>query len=122
MVYEYGMGTTIRSHQVPSDDFTVSESLRQTRDEEVQEIAEESYRGAHRLLTDHRDLLDEIAERLLAHEVIERDEIREIMDRHRAGKPPLRAVPRPRSPARERRAPPATVAEALASEPPQEPE
>ena len=75
MVYEYGMGTTIRSHQVPSDDFTVSESLRQTRDEEVQEIAEEAYRGAHRLLTDHRDLLDEIAERLLANEVIERDEI-----------------------------------------------
>ena len=65
MVYEYGMGTVIRSHQVPSDDYTVSESLRQTRDEEVQEIAEEAYRGAHRLLTDHRDLLDEIAERLL---------------------------------------------------------
>ncbi len=84
MVYEYGMGTKIRSHQVPSDDYTVSESLRQTRDEEVQEIAEEAYRGAHRLLTDHRDLLDEIAERLLANEVIERDEIQVIMDRHRA--------------------------------------
>src|SRR4030095_15944907 len=36
MVFEYGMGTVIRSHQVPSDDYTVSESLRQTRDEEVQ--------------------------------------------------------------------------------------
>ena len=38
MVYEYGMGTSIRSHQVPADDFTVSEALRRTRDEEVQAI------------------------------------------------------------------------------------
>ena len=35
MVHEYGMGTSIRAHQVPGDDFTISESLRQTRDEEV---------------------------------------------------------------------------------------
>jgi cell division protease FtsH len=60
MVYEYGMGTQIRSHQVPGDDYTVSEALRRTRDEEVTAIAEEAYRGAHRLLSDHRDLLDEI--------------------------------------------------------------
>ncbi len=65
MVHEYGMGTTIRSHQVPATTTTVSEALRQTRDEEVQAIAEEAYRGATELLTDHRDLLDEIAERLL---------------------------------------------------------
>jgi ATP-dependent Zn protease len=84
MVYEYGMGTSIRSHQVPADDYNVSEALRRTRDEEVQAIAEEAYRGAYRLLIDHRDLLDEIAERLLANEVIERDEIRSIMDGERA--------------------------------------
>jgi cell division protease FtsH len=84
MVFDYGMGTTIRSHQVPGDDFTVSEALRQTRDEEVQAIAEEAYRGAHRLLTDHRDLLDDIASRLLANEVIEHDEIQRIMSQRRA--------------------------------------
>ena len=66
MVHEYGMGTSIRAHQVPGDDHTVSEALRQTRDEEVQAIAEEAYRGATELLIDHRDLLDEIAERLLS--------------------------------------------------------
>ena len=81
MVYEYGMGTTIRSHQVPADDFAISEATRQLRDEEVREVAEDAYRGASRLLTDHRDLLDVIAERLLAHEVIEREEIQEIMRR-----------------------------------------
>ena len=83
MVYEYAMGTHIRSHQVPGDDYGVSEALRQTRDEEVQAIAEEAYRGAHRLLTDHRDLLDQVAERLLENEAIERDEIVEIMRAHR---------------------------------------
>jgi cell division protease FtsH len=83
MVYEYAMGTQIRSHQVPGDDYGVSEALRRTRDEEVQAIAEEAYRGAHRLLTDHRDLLDEVAERLLRNESIERDEIQELMRDHR---------------------------------------
>ena len=115
MIYEYGMGTTIRSHQVPSDDFTVSEALRTTRDEEVQEIAEESYRGAHRLLSDHRDLLDEIAERLLAQEVIEHEQIHEIMKRRRTdgdGDRPRRREPEPSEPAA------APVAEALASKPP----
>ena len=83
MVHEYGMGTQIRSHQVPADDHTVSESLRQTRDEEVEAIAEEAYRGAYNLITDHRDLLDEIAEGLLAKEAIEREEIQAIMARRR---------------------------------------
>jgi cell division protease FtsH len=83
MVHEYAMGTGIRAHQVSGDDFGASEHLRRLRDEEVQEIADEAYRGAERLLTDHRDLLDKIAERLLVNEVIERAEIREII--HGAG-------------------------------------
>jgi cell division protease FtsH len=83
MVHEYGMGTTIRAHQVPGDDFTVSDALRQVRDEEVQALAEEAYRGAHRLLTDHRDLLDEIASRLLVNEVMEREEMQRIMSGRR---------------------------------------
>ena len=64
MVDDYAMGTHIRSHQVPSQDFRTSEALRQIRDEEVQAIAEEAYRGAHQLLSDHRDLLDLVAEQL----------------------------------------------------------
>jgi cell division protease FtsH len=112
MVHEYGMGTSIRSHQVPSDDFTVSEAMRQTRDEEVQEIAEEAYRGATELLTDHRDLLDLIAERLLAQEVIEREEIRQIMavTRGELGMPEELAEP-----------PAGIPAAALASRPPDAP-
>jgi cell division protease FtsH len=115
MVYEYGMGTSIRSHQVPADDYNVSEALRQTRDEEVSEISEEAYRGAYRLLVDHRDLLDGIAERLLDNEVIEHDEIREIMDRDRA-----QSAPSPDGVAPERDRPPTgDRAAALASKPPE---
>jgi ATP-dependent Zn protease len=117
MVYEYGMGTSIRSHQVPADDYTVSEALRRTRDEEVQAISEEAYRGAYHLLADHRDLLDEIAERLIANELIERDEIREIMDRSRSGAPEPGEL-REREDARRLAG---EAAEALASEPPDEP-
>jgi len=115
MVYEYAMGTTIRAHQLPADDFTTSESLRQTRDEEVHAIAEEAYRGAHRLLADHRDLLDEIAERLLANEVIEHEEIAEIMASQRHGRERPTERPEPVE------APPGIPAEALASEPPPDP-
>jgi cell division protease FtsH len=79
MVYEYGMGTTIRSHQVPANDWNISEMMRQRRDEEVTEIAEEAYRGAQALILEHRDLLDEIAHALLDREVIEHEEIVQIM-------------------------------------------
>jgi cell division protease FtsH len=120
MVYEYGMGTVIRSHQVPPDDITVSESLRQTRDEEVQEIAEEAYRGAHRLLTDHRDLLDEAAERLLQNEVIEREEIKQIMRRHRTAGSAERREQRLRLRESERVA--GSGAEAIATDPPEDAE
>jgi len=111
MVYEYAMGTQIRSHQVPGDDFGVSEALRQTRDEEVQAIAEEAYRGAHQLLTDHHDLLDQVAERLLENEAIERDEIVEIMRAHRerSGEEPATAEHRS-----------VGHAEVVASEPPED--
>ncbi len=110
MVYEYAMGTQIRAHQVPGDDYGVSEALRQTRDEEVEAIAEEAYRGAHQLLIDHRDLLDDVAERLLDNESIEREEIVEIMRAHReqGGKPP--APPEPEAAGR---------AAVMASEPPE---
>ena len=118
MVYEYGMGTSIRSHQVPADDYNVSEALRRTRDEEVQEISEEAYRGAYRLLADHRDLLDEIAERLLANEVIEHDEIRSIMDRDREAD----TAPRELDERKDAKVRAGDAAEALVTKPPESPE
>jgi cell division protease FtsH len=121
MVYEYAMGTQIRSHQVPADDYGASEALRRTRDEEVQAIAEEAYRGAHRVLVDNRDLLDEIAERLLRNEVIERDEIQEILAHRRVERMSDLERPAEREPE-----PPRDVAgdrtEVFATKPPPRPE
>ena len=119
MVYEYGMGTAIRSHQVPANDWNVSEMMRQRRDEEVTDVAEEAYRGAHRLISENRDLLDEIAERLLAQESIDRGEIATIMGAHWAGETPKRnrdPEPRSASPAAE-----ALHSSERASEPPTPP-
>jgi cell division protease FtsH len=116
MVYDYAMGTQIRSHQLPGDDLGASEAMRRTRDEEVQAIAEEAYRGAHRLLIDHRDLLDEIGQRLLDNEVIEREEIQELMTNSSFGNlaaPQARDL-EPLPPVASR------PAEALVSEPPPE--
>jgi cell division protease FtsH len=106
MVHEYGMGTSIRSHQVPADDLATSESLRQTRDEEVTELAEQAYRCAQELLTANRDLLDTIAEKLLTDEAIERDAILQIMGKEEETVLDVQ-VPQPGLPA-----------EALVSEPP----
>ncbi len=117
MVYEYAMGTQIHAHQLPEDDSSSADATRQTRDEEVTAIAEEAYRGAHRLLVDHRDLLDEIAGRLLVNEIIERDEIMQIMASHRDGsQAPEKAGEQETPPAEDaRRA--GRPAEALAAKP-----
>ena len=112
MIHEYGMGTAIRSHQVPGDDVTVSEALRQTRDEEVQAVTDEAYRGAEDLLTDHRDLLDEIAERLLS--------TRGDRARRDPRDPRLRAPQCHEGPPELLDGAPGIPAEALASEPPPE--
>ena len=105
----------------PADDFGASEALRRTRDEEVQAIAEEAYRGAHRLLVDHRDLLDEIAERLLANEVIEREEIVEILLRTAAVERASTPTPSPSASPRSRPTSRPSATEALASKPPPPP-
>jgi cell division protease FtsH len=85
MVYEYGMGSSIHARQALADDHSVSDAFRRRRDEEVEALADEAYRGAHRLISDHRDLLDEIAETLLQNEIIERVDIETIMDGRRVG-------------------------------------
>jgi cell division protease FtsH len=82
MVSEYGMGTQISSRRMPMDDYSVSEATRRMVDEEQQELTDLALRRAHRLIEDHRDALEEIAAELLAHEVLERDTIEQIMARH----------------------------------------
>ena len=80
MVHEYAMGTSITSRQVSAEGGAVSDRTRQLRDEEQQHLTDEAMRGAARLITEHRDKLDELASALLRNEVLEREDIDRIMD------------------------------------------
>ena len=79
MVHEYGMGTAIASLQVAHEGGAVSDRTRQLRDTEQQHLADEALRKAMRLIEQHRAQLDEMAELLLANEVLERPDIERVM-------------------------------------------
>jgi cell division protease FtsH len=107
MVTDYGMGTTITSRRVPVDDYSVSEASRRIVDEEQQELTDQAYRRAQKMITEHRPLLNAFAHRLLSNEVMERTDIEEMVADYHAGTlaaPPLSngsgpvAVPEPGAP------------------------
>jgi len=80
MVHEYAMGTSITSRTVSAEGGAVSDRTRQLRDEEQQHLADEAMRGAVRILTEHRDKLEQLASALLRNEVLERGDIERIME------------------------------------------
>jgi hypothetical protein len=62
-------------------------------DEEVRDVADTAFRGASTLIDSHRQQLDQLASRLLANEVLERQDIDEVMrDVPRAAPPRLKGV------------------------------
>ena len=81
MVFEYAMGTPnaalLAVHTDPYIDD--SEQFRHLRDEEQQHLAFEAQRAAQELITCQRDKLEELAQELLEHEVLEREGIDRIM-------------------------------------------
>jgi cell division protease FtsH len=88
MVHDYAMGTA-GVGRVPDGDVRLSETTLRIRDEERRELVEEARRAAQKMILAHRHQLDELAEELLAHEVLERDSIERIM----AGVPRLERAP-----------------------------
>jgi cell division protease FtsH len=79
MIYEYAMGTAETAQRAADDNHLVSDATRRVRDEERRELAFEARRIAWAIITSHRPQLDALAEELLAHEVLERDQIDRIM-------------------------------------------
>ena len=59
----------------------ISEETAKAIDGEVKQIVEVSYQEAMAILTENRELLEEIAQRLLAVEVIEGDELQALLKR-----------------------------------------
>jgi cell division protease FtsH len=99
MVYDYAMGSPAASqsavHQGPAGEH--SEQFRRVRDEEQQALAFEAQRAALELISGQRGKLDELAQALLEHEVLEREDIDRIMHgvprmERRAGVAGLRMV------------------------------
>lgn len=82
MIYEYGMGTERASLTGSADEIGISDATRSMRDEEQRVLADEAYREAHRLVSEHQPLLDMLAQRLMDNEVLERSEIEQIMGEH----------------------------------------
>jgi cell division protease FtsH len=95
MIHEYAMGTSITSRKISAHGGEVSDRTRELRDEEQQHLADEAKRAAGRLISEHRDKLDELATALLRNEVLERADIERIMAgtrRFRRGAGGLRVV------------------------------
>jgi cell division protease FtsH len=79
MVSEYGMGTQIGSRRLPTDDYSVSDATRRLLDEEQQELTDLAMRRARRLIEENREKLEALAQALLEHEVLEREDIDRLM-------------------------------------------
>jgi cell division protease FtsH len=82
MVTDYAMGQGMGVRRLPADDYAVSDHTRRRVDEEQDRIAETAYERATSLLERHRELLDALAQRLMDHEVLEREDIEEVVWRH----------------------------------------
>jgi cell division protease FtsH len=112
MVHVYGMGTSDSASRTFVDPTQLSEVSRRIRDEEQQALAFEAYAAAFRLITEHRDKLEEFAQALLEREVLERPDIDRIMEGvrridRRPAMPALRvAASSPGEPPSPRSAPP----------------
>jgi cell division protease FtsH len=88
MVHDYAMGTAGVGRS-PDGDVRLSEQTLRLRDEERQELIEEARRAAQKLIVAHRRQLEELAQELLEHEVLEREGI----DRVMAGVPRMERAP-----------------------------
>ncbi|MGH2864013.1 MAG: ATP-dependent metallopeptidase FtsH/Yme1/Tma family protein, partial [Solirubrobacteraceae bacterium] len=78
MVHDYAMGTAGVGRS-PGGDVRLSEQTLRLRDEERQDLIEEARRAAQKLIVAHRRQLEELAQELLEHEVLEREAIDRIM-------------------------------------------
>ncbi len=82
MVTQYGMGTELGSKQLPTDDYSLSDSTRRAVDEEQQFIADQAHRRALNMVDEHRPLLEAFAHTLLEKEVLERADIDALVAEH----------------------------------------
>ena len=79
MITMYGMGTELKSKQLPSDDYSMSDHTRRMVDEEMQYLTDLAHRRAMKLVAENRTLLEAFAFTLLENEVLEREDIERLV-------------------------------------------
>jgi cell division protease FtsH len=79
MIHEWAMGTSVSALQLNAEGGAVSDRTRELRDAEQQHLADQAMRRAVGLIIAHREQLDALANALLRHEVLEREDIEAIV-------------------------------------------
>ena len=80
MIEDYGMGSQLISNMKGNGQKELSEEARRVRDREQQALIDEAQWSARLLITEYRDALDAIAEKLLAKETLDGDEIDALLE------------------------------------------
>jgi cell division protease FtsH len=94
MIREYGMGSKLLAHlNASTAEDGASQASLQRLDEEQQLLIDDALFTARTLIAENRDLLDRIAQELLAKESIERDEITAIVNEVNAARDGAGPVP-----------------------------
>jgi cell division protease FtsH len=94
MIREYGMGSKLLAHlNASTAEEGASQASLQRLDEEQQLLIDDALFTARTLIAENRDLLDRIAEELLAKESIERDEITAIVEAVNAARNGVKPAP-----------------------------
>ena len=72
-----------------------SDKIAQDIDEEVYGLVENAYQKATKVITDNRERLSQLARYLIAHETVEGDELKDILDPDTDGAATAEAAPAP---------------------------
>ncbi|HEY4229960.1 MAG TPA: ATP-dependent zinc metalloprotease FtsH [Thermoanaerobaculia bacterium] len=75
MVFEYGMGDAVPSRTMRADNYSLSEETKRLRDAEQAHLTDEAFHEAIRLIEKHRVYLDRLAESLLQHETLNKEQL-----------------------------------------------
>jgi cell division protease FtsH len=79
MVFEYGMSEAVSSRTMRADNYSLSEETKRLRDGEQARLTDEAFEEATRLIEKHRAHLDRLADSLLKHETLNKDQLDELL-------------------------------------------
>ena len=79
MVFEYGMSEEAMSRTMRADNYALSEETKRLRDSEQARLTDGAFEAALELLKGHRPALDRVANALIEHETLDRDELEQLL-------------------------------------------